>query len=129
MLAIEECRAEAQKIAAGGLAMIVYHAPIERDEWDDDAHAYNYQPEAAVLPHWATVVDRFPPAPPRPWTKYRESDGRYGIRGPDGRRLPGLVIGGGRRWAAEVGGKTIGYYQSAAAACAALFKATPSAAT
>lgn len=63
----------------------------------------------------------------RTWTKFRDGDGRYGIRGADGRRLPGLAIGGGRRWAAELAGRTIGHYPSASAACRALFEAAAAA--
>ena len=55
------------------------------------------------------------------WTKESAGDGRYHVRGVDGMRRPGLVIGGRRRWAAELGGRAIGYYATAEAACAALW--------
>ena len=54
------------------------------------------------------------------WKKEKAGDGRYFVRGADGLRRPGIVVGGRRRWAAEVGGQTIGYYPTADAACRAL---------
>lgn len=57
------------------------------------------------------------------WKREKAGEGRYHIRGADGIRRPGVVIGGGKTWAAELAGKTIGYYPTAAAACAALHQA------
>lgn len=67
------------------------------------------------------------------WTREPAGDGRYYVRAvkrdpllpvSTSYRLPGVVIGGGRRWAAEVGGRTIGHYPTATAACRALFDAS-----
>lgn len=60
---------------------------------------------------------------PQEWKREPAGAGRYHVRGADGMRRPGLVVGGGRRWAVELGGRTIGYYPTAAAACAALYAA------
>ena len=60
----------------------------------------------------------------REWTREPAGAGRYHVRGAEGMRRPGLVIGGRRRWAAEVGGRTIGHYATATAACAALWAMT-----
>lgn len=60
MLTLEESRDEARKLAEAGYDMIVYHAPTERDDWDDDAHTYGYQPKMCTLAPWATVVESFP---------------------------------------------------------------------
>ena len=57
------------------------------------------------------------------WKREKAGEGRYHIRGADGIRRPGVVMGGGKTWAAELAGQTIGYYPTAAAACAALYRA------
>lgn len=56
------------------------------------------------------------------WKKERVGTGRYHVRGADGYRMAGLVIGGGARWAVELDGRTIGHYATAAAGCAALVR-------
>lgn len=63
------------------------------------------------------------------WQKEKAGDGRYYVRAVNREpllpvavsyRIPGVVVGGGRRWAAELCGRTIGYFPTAAAACRAL---------
>ena len=51
----------------------------------------------------------------------RTGDGRYHVRGADGWRLAGLILGGRRRWLVELAGRTWpGAFPSASAAAAAL---------
>lgn len=66
------------------------------------------------------------------WKKERAGAGRYYVRGISrdpllpasvSYRLPGVVIGGRSRWAAELDGRTIGHYTTASAACRALYEA------
>jgi hypothetical protein len=55
------------------------------------------------------------------WKLERIGDGRYHVRGADGWRVAGLIIGGNRRYHVEVGGKQWpGAFPSARAAAAAL---------
>jgi hypothetical protein len=55
------------------------------------------------------------------WKLERIGDGRYHIRGADGARRAGLIIGGNRRWLVELAGRTWpGAFPSARAAAAAL---------
>lgn len=61
MMTIEEAREEARKLAAAGIEAVVYHAPEHRDDWDDDDHAYGYQPAAmAGRTIGETVVETYP---------------------------------------------------------------------
>lgn len=58
---------------------------------------------------------------PDGWKLETAGDGRYHVRGPDGYRAGGLIIGGRRRWVIELAGRqwpTV--YPSARAAAAAL---------
>jgi hypothetical protein len=55
------------------------------------------------------------------WKLERIGDGRYHVRGADGWRLAGLILGGRRRWLVELAGRTWpGAFPSARAAAAAL---------
>jgi len=55
------------------------------------------------------------------WKLERIGAGRYHIRGADGWRLAGLILGGRRRWLVELAGRTWpGAFPSARAAAAAL---------
>ena len=57
MLTLAESRNAAATIAAEGHSVAVYHAPTHSDDWDDDNHAYGYQPVGVPLPRGATVVE------------------------------------------------------------------------
>jgi hypothetical protein len=59
MLTIEESRDEAMKLAAAGYDAVVIHAPQWRDDWDDDAHTYTYQPAMMAPEVGETVVERY----------------------------------------------------------------------
>lgn len=55
------------------------------------------------------------------WKLERIGDGRYHIRGGDGARRPGMILGGRGRWLVELAGRTWpGAFPSARAAAAAL---------
>jgi hypothetical protein len=55
------------------------------------------------------------------WKLERAGDGRYHVRGGDGYRLPGIILGGRRRWLVELSGRTWpGAFPSARAAGRAL---------
>jgi hypothetical protein len=55
------------------------------------------------------------------WKLERIGDGRYHIRGADGARRAGMILGGRRRWLVELSGRTWpGAFPSARAAGAAL---------
>jgi hypothetical protein len=55
------------------------------------------------------------------WKLERIGDGRYHIRGADGARRPGMILGGRGRWLVELAGRTWpGAFPSARAAAAAL---------
>ena len=55
------------------------------------------------------------------WKLERIGAGRYHVRGADGARRPGLILGGRRRWLVELAGRTWpGAFPSARAAAAAL---------
>lgn len=55
------------------------------------------------------------------WKLDRAGDGRYHVRGADGWRLAGIILGGRRRWLVELDGQTWpGAFASARAAAAAL---------
>lgn len=72
---------------------------------------------------WPTAAAARRAANPEPWTAENMGDGRYHVRGRDGYRRPGIVVGGRRTWAVELCGETIGHYPSVRAACAALYSA------
>jgi hypothetical protein len=55
------------------------------------------------------------------WKKERAGDGRYHVRGADGYRMIGIIIGGNGRWFVEVGGHQWARpFRTAKAAAAAL---------
>lgn len=55
------------------------------------------------------------------WKIERIGEGRYHVRGADGWRLAGIILGGRRRWLVELDGRTWpGAFPSARAAAAAL---------
>lgn len=60
MMTLEESREHARALAAAGYAAVVIHAPAWRDDWDDDAHAYTYQPEAVTTAAGEAIVERYP---------------------------------------------------------------------
>ena len=60
MMTIQEARDEAVKLAAAGYAAVVIHAPTQRDDWDDDDHAYTYQPASVPPGIGETVVETCP---------------------------------------------------------------------
>jgi len=60
MMTLEESRTHARALAAAGYAAVVIHAPAWRDDWDDDAHAYTYQPEATPAAAGEEIVERYP---------------------------------------------------------------------
>lgn len=55
------------------------------------------------------------------WKLERVAGGRYHVRGADGGKLAGMILGGRRRWLVELAGRTWpGGFPSARAAAAAL---------
>lgn len=60
MMTIEESREHARALAAAGYDAVVIHAPEWRDDWDDDAHTYTYQPAAVTTAIGELVVERYP---------------------------------------------------------------------
>lgn len=55
------------------------------------------------------------------WKLERAGDGRYHVRNGDGYRMPGIILGGRRRWLVELAGRTwAGAFPSARAAGTAL---------
>jgi hypothetical protein len=62
MMTIQDARDEAVRLAAAGYAAVVIHAPTHRDDWDDDDHAYTYQPAVVPPGIGETVVETFPAA-------------------------------------------------------------------
>ena len=59
MLTIQESRDEAKKLAAAGYDAVVIHAPQWRDDWDDDDHAYTYQPASITPAIGETVIETY----------------------------------------------------------------------
>jgi hypothetical protein len=56
------------------------------------------------------------------WKLERAGDGRYHVRGADGYRLAGIILGGRRRYLIELAGRTWpGAFASARAAAHALY--------
>jgi hypothetical protein len=60
MMTLEESRGHAITLAAAGYAAVVIHAPEWRDDWDDESHAYTYQPAEATTAAGESIVERYP---------------------------------------------------------------------